>query len=68
MLIFDYPSKKELKENIGRPLKYRETSLFGPEYLSNGHLVGCNRPHITGHKREFFATVEMKDDRIVKVL
>lgn len=67
MLIFDYPSKKELKANIGQPLKFRETSLFGPEYKPTGNLVGCNRPHITGHKREFFANVEMVDGLIRKV-
>ena len=32
MLIFNYKSKKELKENIGKPLNYTETSMFGPEY------------------------------------
>tara|TARA_R110000824_G_scaffold28176_4_gene94937 strand:+ start:1448 stop:1654 length:207 start_codon:yes stop_codon:yes gene_type:complete len=60
MLIFDYPSKKELKTQIGRTLHYHETSMFGPEYKSTGLLVGCNRPHITGHKREFFASVQME--------
>jgi len=64
MIIFDYPSKKILKASIGQPLQHIETSFFGPEYLSNGSLTGCNRPHITGHKREFFATVTMKDDMI----
>jgi hypothetical protein len=68
MLIFDYPSKKELKANIGAPLKFRETSIFGPEYQPNGKLVGCNRPHITGHAREFFAEVQMVDGKIAKVL
>lgn len=67
MLIFDYPSKKELKENIGKPLKFRETSVFGPEYKSNGKLTGCNRPHLTGHRREFFAEVTMQDGVIAKV-
>ena len=67
MLIFDYPSKKALKECIGQSLKYRETSLFGEEYRRDGMLTGCNRPHITGHKREFFANVVMKDGKIEKV-
>lgn len=67
MLIFDYPSKKVLRESIGQPLKYRETSLFGPEYRLNGELTGCNRPHITGHKREFFAIVTMRNGLIAKV-
>ena len=67
MLVFNYPSKKVLKENIGKPLKYIETSIFGAEYLSDGVMVGSNRPHITGIGREFFAEVSMQDGKIVKV-
>ena len=67
MLIFDYPSKKAMKEQIGQPLRFQETSMFGPEYRENGRLTGCNRPHLTGHKREFFANVTMKDGVIAKV-
>ena len=67
MLIFDYPSKKSLKALIGQPLKFQETSLFGPEYRPTGRLTGCNRPHITGHKREFYAVVQMLDGLIAKV-
>lgn len=67
MLIFDYPSKKELAACVGQRLKFRETSIFGPEYDPNGFLTGCNRPHMTGHKREFFANVQMKDGLIEKV-
>ena len=67
MLVFDYPTKKELKQNLGEPLRFQETSLFGNEYLPDGTLIGCNRPHITGHKREFFAEVVMKDGLIHKV-
>ena len=67
MIIFNYPSKKVLKENIGNKLKYIETSVFGPEYLDNGMLTGANRPHITGQGREFFAQVTMKDGLISKV-
>ena len=68
MIIFDYPTKKVLKEQIGNRLRYIETSLFGPEYISNGMLTGANRPHITGKGREFFANVYLKDDIIVKVI
>jgi hypothetical protein len=67
MMIFNYPSKKDLKACIGQPLKYTETSMFGPEYKSNGVLLGANRPHITRMGREFFANVTMKDGLIVKV-
>ena len=66
-MIVLYPSKKVLKENIGQRLRYQETSVFGPEYRSNGVLTVANRPHITGMGREFFAQVTMKDDVIVKV-
>jgi hypothetical protein len=64
MIIFKYPSKKELKANIGKPLKYIETSMFGPEYRPNGSLTGSNRPHITGLGREFFAVVTMENNLI----
>ena len=67
MLIFNYPSKKELKTCVGQPLRFEETSMFGAEYRENGKLVGCNRPHLTGHKREFFAQVVMNDGLIAKV-
>ena len=67
MIIFNYPSKKVLKESVGLPLDYIETSMFGAEYVSTGTLVGANRPHITGQGREFFATVTMLDGLITKV-
>ena len=67
MIVFKYPSKKAMKECIGQPLKYIETSLFGDEYVRNGKLVGANRPHITGIGREFFAEVTMKDGVIANV-
>ena len=67
MLVFVYPSKKILKENIGKPLRYIETSLFGPEYRRDGTLTGANRPHITGMGREFFANVEMENGLIKSV-
>jgi hypothetical protein len=64
MLVFVYKSKKELKENIGKPLEYIETSMFGSEYLSDGVLIGANRPHMTGIGRVFFAQVTMQDGLI----
>jgi len=67
MIVFNYPSKKVLKENIGQPLRYIETSLFGDEYVRDGQLTGANRPHITGRGREFFATVTMRDGKIAGV-
>jgi|TARA_R110002126_G_scaffold283_1_gene1466 hypothetical protein len=67
MLVLKYKSKRVLKESIGYPLKYIETSMFGNEYIENGDLVGANRPHITGIGREFFAKVTMQDGIIAKV-
>jgi len=67
MLVFNYESKKQLKENIGKPLRYIETSLFGYEYRPNGMLTGANRPHITGRGREFFASVTMENGLIKEV-
>jgi hypothetical protein len=67
MIVFNYPSKKVLKENVGQPLQYIETSMFGEEYVRDGQLTGANRPHITGRGREFFATVTMRDGKIAGV-
>lgn len=67
MLIFDYPTKKDLKAAVGQRLKYRETSMFGSEYKTDGVITGSNRPSITGHKREFYANVTMENGLIKKV-
>lgn len=67
MLIFVYPSKKDLKASIGKPLNYMETSMFGPEYKENGVITGANRPHITRQGREFFANVTMENGLIKAV-
>lgn len=60
MLLFVYPSKKDMKAHIGQRLRYEETSLFGIEYIADGVIVGANRPHMTGMGREFFAEVTMQ--------
>lgn len=66
-MIAVYPSKKAMKEAIGQPLRYQETSMFGPEYKSNGTITVCNRPHITGIGKEWFGQVTLKDGIIVAV-
>lgn len=69
MMIFNYESKKQMKEHIGEPLQYTETSMFGDEYKSDGEIIGCNRPYDprgTG-TREFFAKVKIENDLIVGV-
>ena len=67
MIVSGYDTKKQLKASVGKELIYMETSVFGPEYRSDGMLTVANRPHITGRGREFFAQVFMKDDLIEKV-
>jgi hypothetical protein len=67
MMLFLYKSKKELKAAIGEKLRYRETSMFGDEYISDGNITGANRPHLTGIGREFFATVTLENNIIKKV-
>ena len=67
MMLALYPSKKELKASIGKPLKYRETSFFGNEFKENGKFPVANRPSITGLGKEFFAEVTMVNGLIHKV-
>ena len=67
ILVTEYKSKKELKAAIGQTLAYRETSMFGPEFQSNGSFVVARRPHLLGGGREFFAQVTMRDGLIERV-
>ena len=62
-----YKSKKELKASIGKKLRYIETSVFGPEYRSNGTLYLIRRPKFQGGGREFSAEVIMENDLIKSV-
>ncbi len=59
-----YKTKKELKASVGQPLKYGETSMFGPEYKENGKfaVVGPSE-----YKRVWFASVTMENGLIAKV-
>lgn len=69
ILVTGYKSKKELKAAVGHPLKYMETSLFGPEYKSDGEFTVAHRPAlgVNPNGREFFARVTMKEGKIAKV-
>lgn len=67
MLLAIYPTKKTLKAEIGKPLKYRETSLFGKQYRRDGSLWVANRPQLTGLGREWFAKITMSNGLIQKV-
>ena len=64
MMAARYPTKKALKEAVGRPLRYEETSFFGEEYKSNGSfcVVGPSP-----YERKWFAEVTMADDKIARV-
>jgi len=64
MLGASYETKKQLKENIGKPLQYVETSIFGPEYTDNGSfcVVGPSPA-----QRKWFAKVTMVNGTINKV-
>ena len=64
MMAANYKTKKVLKEQIGKSLRFTETSLFGAEYKSNGTfcVVGPSP-----YQRKWFAEITMADDLIVKV-
>lgn len=65
MMGASYPSKKALKENVGKPLNYVETSLFGAEYKSNGTFCVVGPCAYTN--RKWYAQVTMENDLIKKV-
>lgn len=59
-----YPTKKALKENVGKSLRYQETSMFGSEFKPNGSfaVVGPS-PYV----RKWYAQVTMENGRIKSV-
>lgn len=59
-----YATKKALKESIGKPLRYEETSMFGPEYKPDGKfcVVGPSP-----YNRKWYAEVTMQNGLIAKV-
>ena len=67
MMLLNYESKKQLKECVGEPLKYEETSFFGPEFKENGVFCGAHRPAIQGYGKEFFAEITMENGLIKSV-
>lgn len=64
MMAARYPTKKALKESIGQKLKYQETSVFGPEYKSNGTFAVVGP---SPYERKWYAEVTMQDGLITKV-
>lgn len=65
MLGAPYATKKELKANRGKPMRYIETSIFGPEYKGDGDytVVGPDPER----NRKWYANVTVKDGVISKV-
>lgn len=64
MMGASYPTKKALKEAVGQPLRYVETSFFGEEYKPNGTFAVVG-PSPTS--RKWFAEVTMQDGKIARV-
>lgn len=64
MMGASYKTKKLLKESIGQPLRYIETSMFGPEYKRDGKfcVVGPSP-----NDRKWWAEVTMENGLIKKV-
>ena len=58
-----YPTKKALRESIGKEFRFIETSMFGEEYHGEGSytVVGpdpCN-------KRTWYATVTVNAENVI---
>lgn len=63
MIQVHYATKKELRNSVGKPLLYTETSMFGLEYRPTGSFcVADGSP-----KRAWFAVVTMHNGLIRKV-
>jgi len=62
--IYGFKTKKDLKQAIGRPVQFIETSIFGLEYKGDGQyaVVGPS-PNI----RKWYATVTVKNNLITGV-
>jgi len=65
MGVSGYKTKKELKAEIGKPLRYVETSAFGEEYKATGSFCVVGPCAYTN--RKWFATVTMHEGLIQKV-
>jgi hypothetical protein len=64
MLGANYKFKADLKLAVGKPLRYTETSFFGPEYKADGKFCVVG-PSPTN--RKWFAEVTMVGGLISKV-
>ena len=64
MLAANYKTKKNLKESIGKPLYFTETSMFGPEYKDNGTFAVVGP---SPYDRKWFAEITMENGKIKNV-
>lgn len=64
MLAARYPTKKSLKENVGKPLRYEETSAFGPEFKADGTFAVVGP---SPYERKWYAQVTMVNGVIKSV-
>ena len=63
MMVFDYPTKKALRDSVGLPLK-----LVGKPLLNGNYTVtGYNKPEFTGFNQEFYANVVVLNGLIKEV-
>jgi hypothetical protein len=59
-----YPTKKALKESVGKALHYEETSMFGPEYRPDGKFAVVGP---SPRKRNWYAEITMENGFIARV-
>ena len=52
-----YPTKKALRESVGKPLRYEETSFFGAEYRADGTFAVVGP---SPYQRKWYAQVIMR--------
>lgn len=62
MMGASYKTKKDLKAAIGQPLRFVETSFFGPEYKENGTF--CVVGPCAHTNRKWYASVTMENNLI----
>jgi hypothetical protein len=60
-----YKTKKDIKANIGKRLRFTETNAFSTEYTDNGKVTMVGPCAYTN--RKWYATITMKDGKIEKV-
>ena len=65
MLVAKYKYKKDLKDSIGKSLKYQETSIFGEEYKYNGRFAVVGP---AAYNRKWYGEVTIKNGLIARVI